>query len=87
MAKKGGAKGPTFADVYERKNGYNIDCFVPSADVYTDREKYPEIVSWIDQSKYKPGKAAGGKRISPAVYNDEEEENLMKFVRLVYNVW
>jgi hypothetical protein len=86
-ARIGGENGPLFADIYERKNGCNIDCFVPRAEVYTNGEKYPEIVKWIDNSKYKPGKAAGGKRLSPAAYNDEDEKNMLNLVRLVYNVW
>jgi hypothetical protein len=86
-ARIGGENGPLFADIYERKNGCSIDCFVPKAEVYTNRRKYPEIVEWVDNSKYKPGKAAGGKRLSPAAYNEEDEENMLKLVRLVYNSW
>lgn len=87
-ARIGGANGRTFTDVYDRKNGYNMDIFVPRPDVYTNHDKYPEIAEWIDHSRYKPGKAVGGRRISPVVgYNTEEEKDLINFAKKVYQVW
>lgn len=79
----GDHNGPTFADVYERKNGYNIDCFVPDAKIFSDEENYPEIADWVKNHKYRPS----GKRLSPAAYNDEEKASLNGFVKEVFAVW
>ena len=79
----GDNRGPMFADVYERRNGYNIDCFVPETNMFTDEEHYPDIVHWVNSHKYRPS----GKRLSPAAYNDEEKASLDEFVRIIYATW
>ena len=79
----GDHNGPIFADVYERKNGYNIDCFVPDAKIFSDEENYPEIADWVKNHKYRPS----GKRLSPAAYSDEEKASLNGFVKDVFAVW
>ena len=79
----GDHNGQVFADIYERKNGYNIDCYVPDSGMFTDVENYPDIAGWVNSHKYRPS----GRRLSPAAYTPDERASLNEFVRIIYTAW